>query len=364
MVKRIVDLENQNAELRVSKEDLEDRVKDKEAMVKRIVDLENQNAELGVSKEDFKATADKFQKEIEKSKSEYQSHLREKDNMNQSLEAKVKELEQQNSLVQCDKENMFQEKDNKIMELTESLQNRINSHEQEIQELKESNAQNIKKIDAKNAEQKAQMKEKFQSKLKEAGGIMQTKYNEKLEQYASEKDKEVSEIRASEAKFSKMAEELQKKYNASKAIVTEKVVENKKLKAEVEELRKMLGSKQEQQKKQTSKSPPQPAKDVFKAPKLAPKNTPGRSKPGRTQSDVQIKAPSRRPPLGTGTLFTMDDEQGEMFSNSYLSELKSGKSSMDHSGTNLILVYFEQRGYFINGFYLKVAFPSWLAATQ
>ena len=328
------------------------------------MDLENQNAELGVSKEDFKATADKFQKEIEKSKSEYQSHLREKDNMNQSLEAKVKELEQQNSLVQCDKENMFQEKDNKIMQLTESLQNRINSHEQEIQELKESNAQNIKKIDAKNAEQKAQMKEKFQSKLKEAGGIMQTKYNEKLEQYASEKDKEVSEIRASEAKFSKMAEELQKKYNASKAIVTEKVVENKKLKAEVEELRKMLGSKQEQQKKQTSKSPPQPAKDVFKAPKLAPKNTPGRSKPGRTQSDVQIKAPSRRPPLGTGTLFTMDDEQGEMFSNSYLSELKSGKSSMDHSGTNLILVYFEQRGYFINGFYLKVAFPSWLAATQ
>merc|ERR1712117_308504 len=96
--------------------------------------------------------------------------------------------------------------------------------------------------------------------------------------------------------------------------------------------RKMLGSKQEQQKKQTSKSPPQPSKDVFKAPKLAPKNTPGRSKPGRTQSDVQIKAPSRRPPLGTGTLFTMDDEQGEMFSNSYLSELKSGKSSMDHSG--------------------------------
>ena len=52
------------------------------------------------------------------------------------------------------------------------------------------------------------MKEKFQSKLKEAGGIMQTKYNEKLEQYAAEKDKEVSEIRASEAKFSKMAEDL------------------------------------------------------------------------------------------------------------------------------------------------------------
>merc|ERR1719264_1215851 len=258
---------------------------------------------------------------------EYQKHLKEKDSIKEILESKVKELEQQSTQIRCHNETILQDKENIIMELKIIRQNCDDDHEKEIEELKVAHEQSNKKMEAKHAEQRAQMKEKLQSKLKEAGNIMQTKYNEKLEQYAGEKDHEVSEIRKSESKFSKMAEELQKKYNASKAIVTDKMVENKKLKSEVEQLRKKLG-RQEQPNKHTSMSPPPPSNDVFKA----PKNTPGRSKPGRTQSDIQIKAPSRRPPMGTGNLFTMDDEQGEMFSNSYLSELKSGKCSMDRSG--------------------------------
>ena len=281
-------LKNHNAKLVKQAEEstraiqsLEEQIKGKEAMENQVQELENKNAELAEQMESLKATANSFQSEL---------HMREN-----------------------------------------SLYNLNHEHEQEIEELKVANEQSVKKMEAKHAEQKAQMKEKLQSRLKEAGNIMQTKYNEKLEQYAAEKDQEVSEIRSSESKFSKMAEELQKKYNASKAIVTDKMVENKKLKAEVEELRKKL-CRQEQPKKQTSMAPPPPS-NVFKAPtKAPPKNTPGRSKPGRTQSDIQIKAPARRPPMGTGNLFTMDDEQGEMFSNSYLSELKSGKCSMDSSG--------------------------------
>ncbi len=45
---------------------------------------------------------------------------------------------------------------------------------------------------------------------------------------------------------------------------------------------------------------------------------------------MQIK--SRRPPLGSGALFSVDDEQGEMFSNSYLSDMKSGRCGLDESG--------------------------------
>ena len=39
---------------------------------------------------------------------------------------------------------------------------------------------------------------------------------------------------------------------------------------------------------------------------------------------------ARRPPIGAGSLFLADDEAGEMFSNSYLSDLKSGLSTSDH----------------------------------
>ena len=67
-------------------------------------------------------------------------------------------------------------------------------------------------------------------------------------------------------------------------------------------------------------------KDVFKMPsdKRLPllQNTPGRAKTGRTQSEAAL---ARRPPMGSGSMFLTDDEAGEMFSSSYLSDMKDGK---------------------------------------
>ena len=40
---------------------------------------------------------------------------------------------------------------------------------------------------------------------------------------------------------------------------------------------------------------------------------------------------SRRPPLGSGSFFQADDEDGEMFSNSYLTDLKDGRCNADPS---------------------------------
>ena len=54
----------------------------------------------------------------------------------------------------------------------------------------------------------------------------------------------------------------------------------------------------------------------------ATQNTPGRAKAGRTQSEATL---IRRPPTGSGPMFMMDDEAGEMFSSSYLLDMKDGK---------------------------------------
>ena len=67
---------------------------------------------------------------------------------------------------------------------------------------------------------------------------------------------------------------------------------------------------------------------VFKIPGPGP-NTPGRSKNGRTVSDSRIKGP--RPPAGAGNFFSCDEEAGEMFSNSYLMDLKEGACEVDSS---------------------------------
>ena len=67
--------------------------------------------------------------------------------------------------------------------------------------------------------------------------------------------------------------------------------------------------------------------DGFKMPTA--KNTPGRTRASRTQSEVTM---ARRPPQGSGSLFTMNDEEGEMFSNSYLSDLKAGRCSTGDNG--------------------------------
>ena len=61
--------------------------------------------------------------------------------------------------------------------------------------------------------------------------------------------------------------------------------------------------------------------------KLPGPNTPGRAKQGRTVSDSRMAAitTSRyKPPTGLGSLFHCDEEAGEMFSSSYLTDLKEG----------------------------------------
>jgi hypothetical protein len=69
---------------------------------------------------------------------------------------------------------------------------------------------------------------------------------------------------------------------------------------------------------------------VFKLPAAGKAHTPGRSKTGRTVSESKVRA---RPPLGSGSLFHQDEEVGEVFSSSYLTDLKDGNCSvLDDTG--------------------------------
>ena len=66
------------------------------------------------------------------------------------------------------------------------------------------------------------------------------------------------------------------------------------------------------------------------------KNTPGRTRASRTQSEVTM---ARRPPQGSGSLFAMNEEDGEMFSSSYLSDMKDGICSIESGRISELGIY-------------------------
>ncbi len=134
--------------------------------------------------------------------------------------------------------------------------------------------------------------------------------------------KRISELESSER-------QLQKKYDASKAMIAK--YEQKRRESMVPQQPPKAAAKRKASVEDRSDEERQDDnKFVFKP----PSHTPGRSKPGqlklfwairliscyliilyltlvgRTQSDKQL-ANRQRPPAGTGTLFHMDDEDGE-----------------------------------------------------
>ena len=75
--------------------------------------------------------------------------------------------------------------------------------------------------------------------------------------------------------------------------------------------------------RQSTSNLPDELDSVFKLPTAS--HTPGRSKTGRTVSETRMGGRRTRPPTGAGSLFSCDEEDGEMFSNSYLTDLKDGR---------------------------------------
>ena len=70
---------------------------------------------------------------------------------------------------------------------------------------------------------------------------------------------------------------------------------------------------------------------VFKLPgSQSSQGTPGRTRTSRTVSETRVGR--TRPPIGSGSLFHADEEVGEVFSSSYLTDLKDGNCLLDDTG--------------------------------
>merc|ERR1719350_74319 len=70
---------------------------------------------------------------------------------------------------------------------------------------------------------------------------------------------------------------------------------------------------------------------VFKLPgSQSSQGTPGRTRTSRTVSETRVGR--IRPPIGSGSLFHADEEVGEVFSSSYLTDLKDGNCLLDDTG--------------------------------
>jgi chromosome segregation ATPase len=209
---------------------------------------------------------------------------------NQDFEVKVQqigeELEDERSAKKTSEEEAIKSLEQaKInQEKLDILQNEVKSKEEAIQKLEES----MTVTKAKYSEQVDQLKAKYQTKLKEAAGTIQSKYAAKLDEcqkdFLAEKEKELSGLTEEKVRpLEKAVEEIQMKYETSKKIIKDKVSELKKAHLEIETLKKKLPPATSPTPKVQLPPPAEP--DVFKA----PKNTPGRAKPGRTQSGTSCR---------------------------------------------------------------------------
>ncbi|XP_040563988.1 uncharacterized protein [Lepeophtheirus salmonis] len=260
-----------------------------------------------------------------------------------------------------------------------SLQNKFND---KIEKLKE-------EMEAKSKNDLASQKSRYEVRVKDITEKVTKQYKMKIEQFAKEKDSEmdklnqksqdfekkynIAKVKLSElvSKLEEMTKEnsaLQKKYTGTKSMILKLKDENEHTlnkyshevsnSMEIETLKRQLNKVQTDnrqlnvqlstaelkirslQKEVTTLNSQQtyqsilptaqisPARSVFKIPSAG--DTPGRTRNGRTQSESNFN--TRRPPNGVGALFNVDDEEGEMFSNSYLSDVKEGICTVNQSG--------------------------------
>ena len=168
----------------------------------------------------------------------------------------------------------------------------------------------------------------------------------KLEDVVTKMDEMASALKETEAENSKFKKnvtilevkvaELESKPSSEKLLYENQHLQKeiKRLKSESRSLQvqctaadNKLRELQKSSSKSTSTLPLKTKKDSEGFTMPSTKHTPGRTRATRTQSEVTMP---RRPPQGSGSIFKMDEEDGEMFSNSYLSDLKSGVCQVDN----------------------------------
>ena len=292
-------LQNENASMQksISEKDMANNVLQKELQDKSEVDHEGQK-----------------QEELQAQKKRYEAKVREiHDTLTTKYKAKVEEC---------------------IGKWKVDIEDKEKKHKEE-QLFTEKQINDYKKF-AKNSEDKYSMAKK------------------KLEDVVSKMDEMASALKDSEAENSKLKKmltiaevkiaELESKPSSDKLHYENQQLQKeiKRLKCESRSLQVQCSAadtKLRELQKQNSKSASNLSlksnkkdSEGFTMP-MSTKHTPGRTRASRTQSEVTMP---RRPPQGSGAIFKMDEEDGEMFSSSYLTDLKAGVCTVNNGNGHRI----------------------------
>lgn len=177
--------------------------------------------------------------------------------------------------------------------------------------------------------------DKFEGRYKIAKSKME-EMSLALDNLTEESKKKASEVKhlrneklsleAKLAEISSKPSKLQHENLALKQEMKKMRMETRSLQVQFDAADAKIRELQKSNSKSTSSLPKPKDNDGFKMPSTLKNHTPGRTRATRTQSEVTM---ARRPPQGSGAIFAMDEEAGEMFSSSYLSDMKAGRCSID-----------------------------------
>jgi len=269
-------------------------------------DLENEVQKVVGLKESLDKAEQKTKDELASQKQRYEAKVK---SINDTLQGKYKhKLEEAIEKWKNDREKMENKFKEELSKEKENAQKHVDRYIIAKRKLEEM-VQKMKEVT-------------FESESKIANFIEEIKSLRQTIELLERKIRELEERPSSEKLFQEnqtLQNEVKKLRNETRILQ----VQNDAADKTIRELKKSSRS--------TSALPPATANkkddDGFIMP--SQKNTPGRSRATRTQSEVNMGR--TRPPQGSGSIFAMHEEDGEMFSSSYLSDMKLGICAVDNS---------------------------------
>ena len=244
--------------------------------------------------------------ELESQKKRYTAKMQEiSDEIKSKYQAKITQAHDIYLQERKDKEAKCQELQNKLETEKASSKKERSTIEQKYKIAKEKLAEVSSKMNEVNteADKKNKALEAENSSLKKTINLLEKKIREFENRPTSEKV--IQDNQSLQIEVKKLAAE-------NRSLQVQNDAADKKIR----ELQKSS--------KSASSLPPAKDNDGFLMP--SQKQTPGRTRATRTQSEIGL---GRRPPQGSGAIFAMDEEAGEMFSNSYLTDLEQGVCKVD-----------------------------------
>ncbi len=292
-----------------------DNEKEDKAKLNEQLEKAKEGAEERIAADKDKYWQDKLQEELRSQKSRYEAKVKSiSDQITSKYKAKIEEcIEKWNNDISDKDAKMAKERSDYEKRLQDYKANR-NNFEERYELAKKKLGDLSSALNETSSELKTKESENAQFKKKLT--LMEVKVAEMEANRSDRLNLENQQLQQEVKKLSSQNRSLQVQFNAADARIRELQRPSKSTSS--------LPSRNRHEDKQPSAN----ESGLFKMPSSV-KNTPGRTRASRTQSEVSM---ARRPPQGSGACFKMDEEAGEIFSSSYLTDLQAGRCDLDHTG--------------------------------